>query len=1165
MADNKRVIITYTYGPDAEENGLGIGFADDLEGRLPLRNVAWQNPLGFSKGNTSPPRVIELLEVELKRYSPEMFPRAMPGTLYHSPYFLHLYLVTTDDSEFYKGTVRKQIQEWLNVVANKKNQEWLIVYLINAESKGKSARFLGVGASSVFDKLKSDFSFKKERCIRMKLQNDPGKDAEAWTDLQNHLKEGIISSLNQQIIQYDEDTRRIDQQRLMPGWNYCQYFIMKEGLAYTFEFMNLIDEALLQYDELEASFFQTLAEQGAPWFAKFGGLEPEDDSANILELQRKPYRDMIMQNKISIFDFRVYLFARQCQLLFRLRHAVEICQRAKVFINQFARTIQENEVSLFPFFREAWVYSACVNVICHCDELVAVSSLQPEILAGYDGEKADLLRCARIQLDKLGVASGTYRDAPGIGIASTHATAPDPESASSAIKDSLQKITNSELRSSLFSAEAFDELYLKVTGRAIRSCQGSKRPRTGRMLSGDIAQLHFCKGRFAEAAAVWEPLQKQFPNESWDVLDDLLAEKLASCWKMLSNQDRYLQSCLHLVACPTIATQRRIKYFVDELIRTSHEASEVLHVENSPLLHLNVKNVINTISDDGQLLIALDVTNRLPEELEFDQILLRLVSSDGIEFYCSMNDIKLGVAKSLIQLSGQKVTISGTYVVDSVTCQIGKLKLIYRDLGSFPITGGAVPFRISADLPDQTWSQDANSTLQIKLFTGSQALKEGCIMITGSTLSFPNIKSMLFRTSSVAETGAHVKECAIDTVENKIMLPAVSSFEQLSFLMPFQESVKAASGDHKVKLSFTYTTLDGKRHIWYETETINLTPAIEVTHAIVYNPVSPIVRYNIVGRRQNPMRIASLNASTSASMDPVLCSNSRVMVLFRNEEFPVVYHLRPKPDAEAGKQSPIAENAKIQLDVAYHDLDKEIEEYFLASLDKLLSERDMTQYSGCLMHYICDMLVPNIDILQYALKDIISLPPLDLPGLHAMLRSERPETINRIEEFLTVFHERLRTSSGGRVRQSQMRSPRMITYQVEVPIAKILLGAEIRPAQSDAVAGYVLLGEPIQCHLTITPQRWDDSSEQVTCLYEIITDSNCWMLSGKKKRKAVLVDKEAALFAFTVIPVRTGYIPLPPVTVEGLQAKAATVYHNNSLGINVRSPTIATKSVIFAT
>lgn len=100
------------------------------------------------------------------------------------------------------------------------------------------------------------------------------------------MKDGILGSLNQQVIQYDEDTRRFDQQRLLPGWNYCQYFVMKvrplntpvqtyscelkrcpllrsqkmqEGLASIFELMQLFDEALVQYDELEASFFQTLA------------------------------------------------------------------------------------------------------------------------------------------------------------------------------------------------------------------------------------------------------------------------------------------------------------------------------------------------------------------------------------------------------------------------------------------------------------------------------------------------------------------------------------------------------------------------------------------------------------------------------------------------------------------------------------------------------------------------------------------------------------------------------------------------------------------------------------------------------------------------------------------------------------------------------------------
>ena len=33
---------------------------------------------------------------------------------------------------------------------------------------------------------------------------------------------------------------------------------MQEGLADSFEAMNLIEDALIQYDELEASFFQSL-------------------------------------------------------------------------------------------------------------------------------------------------------------------------------------------------------------------------------------------------------------------------------------------------------------------------------------------------------------------------------------------------------------------------------------------------------------------------------------------------------------------------------------------------------------------------------------------------------------------------------------------------------------------------------------------------------------------------------------------------------------------------------------------------------------------------------------------------------------------------------------------------------------------------------------------
>lgn len=85
-------------------------------------------------------------------------------------------------------------------------------------------------------------------------------------------------------------------------------------------------------------------EQGAPWFRTFGGMDAGDDSADIFDISRKPYRSFIAQNKASIFDLRVYLFARQMQVLFRLNLVVNICVKAKAFITAFARTLNAYEV-----------------------------------------------------------------------------------------------------------------------------------------------------------------------------------------------------------------------------------------------------------------------------------------------------------------------------------------------------------------------------------------------------------------------------------------------------------------------------------------------------------------------------------------------------------------------------------------------------------------------------------------------------------------------------------------------------------------------------------------------------------------------------------------------------------------------------------------------------
>ena len=69
------------------------------------------------------------------------------------------------DNEAYRNTVKKQIQDWVNIVNNKKNQEWLIVYVTGSDSRGRAGRILNIGGigGNVFEKLKSDFNTKKDR------------------------------------------------------------------------------------------------------------------------------------------------------------------------------------------------------------------------------------------------------------------------------------------------------------------------------------------------------------------------------------------------------------------------------------------------------------------------------------------------------------------------------------------------------------------------------------------------------------------------------------------------------------------------------------------------------------------------------------------------------------------------------------------------------------------------------------------------------------------------------------------------------------------------------------------------------------------------------------------------------------------------------------------
>ncbi|KAF7541541.1 hypothetical protein G7Z17_g11940 [Cylindrodendrum hubeiense] len=334
----------------------------------------------------------------------------IPG-LRRTPY-LKVLLVRCDDGDSYKSSVRSQIREWIKTNtppsdSSKKSSkqekhdafEYLIVHVVipntvaatqprtSHKSEGgaeKATSIFRSGSTPLLEKLRTDFggtgksAMDRITQIRIGINDLPYDllprvvpavptgyseteiDAEnAWHDLVAKIKSLILSSFDMRVTQYEEDIKEKDGQRSLPGWNFCTFFILKEGLARGFESVGLVEDALVGYDELSVGLDSVIHEQAAEGspekhggamlnytdelkknlekaLAKATGGTVDDEEAVDLQsaetpgdhfeeipinATKKAYRDMILANNVSIFDFRCYIFARQITLLLRLGNA----------------------------------------------------------------------------------------------------------------------------------------------------------------------------------------------------------------------------------------------------------------------------------------------------------------------------------------------------------------------------------------------------------------------------------------------------------------------------------------------------------------------------------------------------------------------------------------------------------------------------------------------------------------------------------------------------------------------------------------------------------------------------------------------------------------------------------------------------------------------------
>ncbi|KAI8636445.1 Cullin family-domain-containing protein [Parasitella parasitica] len=854
LIDRDYIILFYTDEwtkiNNCDEYDVWPLIADDLSARLPLRNLKWQ------PSSQRAECLIPILEVDLKRFTVDYTPQPLSTT---QTTYLNLYFVSCEDSELYKTNVKRNIRHWVEMIQAKKNQEWLIVYVADTEAK-RANNYLGLKAS-VYDKIRTDF-------------NPPKQDR-----------------FDLQVLQIQEDTRRLDMQRHMPGWNYCTFFILKEGLAQAFEIMTLHEDALIQYDELEASFFQVLRDKALAWFGHFGGTDPGDDSGNILDFKRKNYRDLINKNIISVFDFRSYLFARQCRMLLKLQRVIEVTARAQLFITNFIPSIRENEEHLPENFVESWIGVKCGHLPMTDPFSIYISRTDPYKPLDSDEPK--------------------------------------------------KLITNGKLLEAIESVDAFDKTYMGLSTRAIKSYDASFRSRAALNVHGDIAALKYIREKYEEAVRIYESMIWRYGEHEWSAIENSLLIKCADSQRRLGKADQYVESLLALLKNSKCLEEQEASDYTDEMIANVAKLDKEIKRPFQPIFSISVIAIIDDASSVEGTSVEICLDNHLPKKIHYDSISLRLVGSDPEQISFTIQDQDLEPGKNTFLLTSETST-SGNYVVETCEMRIGKLVFSHNFLR--PGQKKRV-VRLNHDMNQlhATLSQPheiclgEKQRLSVKIDSRSCSTTLGVLLLESQTEGMEIVR--VSKVSAIIDAERGIELDMLETGE--IVLPDLKPNESIELFVVYEGSF--TEYDYRIKTTITYKMND-KSHKFVSSDYVKVTVPLLVTESTIFRETCVFLKVELSCNGDLPVRI--LGSFAKPSTYYLVESNSEMkqcaLTLFPRQTVSFIYKLVKRKDKLATDGDNVENSLQIMLKNKLQELNlqqhlpyvfQKVKEAFLGSVD----------------------------------------------------------------------------------------------------------------------------------------------------------------------------------------------------------------------------------------
>lgn len=949
---------------------------------------------------------------------------------------------------------------------------------------------------SVLDKIRIDFASKNaDRCVSilnpLKFEN---KSTESFRSMVQRLRHCILQSYNKNIIKFEEIIRSRREERNKEDWNFCNYFLLQEQLAAVLEMLSLHSDALVQYDELDAMFnlfvMNTIYGEKPKWMKTFEKPLNSFRGITMCKKDIDEVRKKIIQESVTLIEFRNYLFQRQCVMLNAMNHQWEIAQRLFPFLFSTLRETEALRLETYYGSLSCWQFVNCLEVLNLCD---CVSGTENIIKCSQF--TASIWNLAKDKLYELGKLCGLLpnctptSDQLHIVVQLSSAIGDNPErddmeqreleiARSHSPSRKVPKPGCEKLREALGSNDGFKKLYLELSELAISTYKHVSRLRSARLVGLDLGNFYCALNEPQKAIIFFNDLLRELKTEKWGALASQTLLELANCYKKMNDSMSYTKVCAAISCCPDLETLVRTFYFDEFLkslktVQSSLNVSEKSQTNYVPLEdHFKIDDIHlfnkSPVIQDSVLTVELKLESQFPREIICEVIVL------SFELLSKQIAPDNAVASSVFDML--PFTIHLDYKQDNT------------------LSGASVVCETKEKVRRTSSGKNENSPLTRSDFTNAVILE--------NVLIHPGANVLSLKTKA-----AHVGMWTFKQLSIQ--------FKNLDFLSrtipiklkPFEITTKPSSAslnfanlvaglDQNMKLmisggSFHFPkevaiTLKGSKGLKLKTG-----PGAEYQRMVTIN----LVDFKLFEERTVELQaICELPCRRDESM-----VEQKVMLQC--------------PWSESEIQIPLK---FLPILTACCRLHSSGSKKFLQVITKSLYEKDLILMDAVMKCnadgiVVTDLNPPSQSKLTVAknisvsylyeievepLKTQTELPIISIEFNLMYAEAEKPDVIRRyICPFDVTDYETL--------------------YQVKV---------KVEPSELCRVGSV--------CHLNLTITKMDEQNQYNDLMYEVLFDQNLWAVYGRSAGVISMVDCNETIITLDVFPLTAGFLPLPNIRLS---------------------------------